>query len=227
MPSGRAASAPGRPRRSAPPAGCRRSPPRSVATPSVPRGCSARTPDGMATMLNSWLVALTAGLVKPSTLIWNGSSRNAPETPPMEVKNEITNATSGGTSGETSTPDAAKCMSAARSSHGGHRSILPGPRRGRFQVSVGCRSWIIICRVRSTRVRHRPDDRSVAGTLSVRTLPCRWHGGGVVEGVGLGRRDGTRPVVTFSPVTSPTGSGGRRLPALAGSADRARPRRRR
>jgi hypothetical protein len=35
-------------------------------------------------------------------------------------------------------------------------------------------------------------------------------------------RGGTRPVVTFSPVTSPTGCAGRRSPCCAGSAGRAR-----
>ena len=50
----------------------------------------------MATRLNTMLVELTAGLVKFSTLIWNGSSRKAPEMPTIELKNEMTKATAGG-----------------------------------------------------------------------------------------------------------------------------------
>jgi hypothetical protein len=42
------------------------------------------------------LVAFTDGLVKLRTLIWNGSRRKAPETPPMEVKKETIKATRGG-----------------------------------------------------------------------------------------------------------------------------------
>jgi hypothetical protein len=42
------------------------------------------------------LVALTDGLAKFRKLTWKGSSRKAPETPPMEVKKETTRATSGG-----------------------------------------------------------------------------------------------------------------------------------
>jgi hypothetical protein len=57
------------------------------------------TPPGIATMLNRWFVALTAGLVKPSTLTWKGKSRKAPDTPPIEVKREIVNATAGGIQG--------------------------------------------------------------------------------------------------------------------------------
>jgi hypothetical protein len=55
----------------------------------------------MATMLKIRLVGLTAGLTKPSTLIWKGRSRKAPETPPMEVKKDTTNATKGGMIGLT------------------------------------------------------------------------------------------------------------------------------
>jgi hypothetical protein len=40
-------------------------------------------------------------------------------------------------------------------------------------------------------------------------------------------RGGTRPVLTFSPVTSPTSCAGRRSPCCAGSAGRARSPRRR
>src|SRR3990172_8547406 len=54
------------------------------------------TPLGIATMLYTKFVELTAGLVKPSTLIWNGSRMNAPDTPAREVKAETTSATSGG-----------------------------------------------------------------------------------------------------------------------------------
>ena len=46
--------------------------------------------------LNSRLVGVTAGLVKPSTLTWNGSNKKAPDTPAIAVKVEITKATSGG-----------------------------------------------------------------------------------------------------------------------------------
>jgi hypothetical protein len=55
-------------------------------------------------MLNNWLVALTEGFVYPRNDIWNGNRRNAPDTPPMEVKNEITNATNGGIQSATSIP---------------------------------------------------------------------------------------------------------------------------
>jgi hypothetical protein len=56
-------------------------------------------------MLKTRLVGETAGLVKPRTLTWNGNSRKAPDTPPIDVKNDTTKATRGGTRGETSTPD--------------------------------------------------------------------------------------------------------------------------
>ena len=62
------------------------------------------TPLGMATILNSWLVALTEGLVYPRNDIWKGKRRKAPDTPPMEVKKEITKATRGGIQGATSIP---------------------------------------------------------------------------------------------------------------------------
>src|SRR5512136_1805113 len=42
-------------------------------------------------------------------LTWKGSSRKAPETPPMDVKVETTNATSGGMKSQVSTPDTEKC----------------------------------------------------------------------------------------------------------------------
>jgi hypothetical protein len=53
----------------------------------------------MATMLKIRLVGLTAGLAKPSTLTWKGRSRKAPETPPIEVKNDTTKATTTGSAG--------------------------------------------------------------------------------------------------------------------------------
>src|SRR5215212_5912870 len=49
-------------------------------------------------------VGLTAGLVKPNTLTWNGSSRNAPDTPAGAVSADTKKATSRGISGLTSTP---------------------------------------------------------------------------------------------------------------------------
>jgi hypothetical protein len=64
----------------------------------------------MATILKIKLVGLTAGLVKPRMLTEKGSKRNAPETPPIEVKKETQKATSGGTNGDTSTPDSGKIM---------------------------------------------------------------------------------------------------------------------
>jgi len=42
------------------------------------------------------LVDVTEVVVKPRTLIWKGSKRNAPEIPAIEVKNEMTKATAGG-----------------------------------------------------------------------------------------------------------------------------------
>src|SRR5215204_3803540 len=49
-------------------------------------------------------VGLTAGLVKPNTLTWNGSSRNAPDTPAGAVSADTKKDTSRGISGLTSTP---------------------------------------------------------------------------------------------------------------------------
>jgi hypothetical protein len=49
-------------------------------------------------------VGLTAGLVKPNTLTWKGSSRNAPDTPAGAVSADTRKATSRGNSGLTSTP---------------------------------------------------------------------------------------------------------------------------
>jgi hypothetical protein len=61
-------------------------------------------------MLKTRLVELTAGLVKPSTLIWKGRIRKAPEMPPMEPKKETTKETTSGINGETSTPETGKCI---------------------------------------------------------------------------------------------------------------------
>jgi len=55
-------------------------------------------------------VELTAGLVKWRTLIWNGSSRKAPETPAIEVKKERTNATRGGMNIYVLTPEMGNSM---------------------------------------------------------------------------------------------------------------------
>src|SRR4030043_2363189 len=71
------------------------------------------TPLGMATILKTKLVALTDGLVKLRKLIWNGSKRNAPDTPPMDVKKETTSATRGGIHGATSTPAVSKYIRAS------------------------------------------------------------------------------------------------------------------
>jgi hypothetical protein len=49
-------------------------------------------------------------LVYPRKDIWNGRSRKAPETPPMEVKKEMTNATRGGIHNATSIPAVWKNM---------------------------------------------------------------------------------------------------------------------
>src|SRR5574341_292194 len=59
-------------------------------------------------MLYTKLVELTAGLVKPRTLIWNGSRMNAPDTPASEVKADTTSATSGGRNIQVFTPDTGK-----------------------------------------------------------------------------------------------------------------------
>jgi hypothetical protein len=59
-------------------------------------------------MLYTKFVELTAGVVKPRTLIWNGRRRNAPETPPIEVKVDTTRATSGGTRNDVFTPETGK-----------------------------------------------------------------------------------------------------------------------
>src|SRR5512147_892714 len=73
----------------------------------------------MATMLKSWFVALTAGAVKPRTLIWKGRRRKAPDTPPVDVKSEMAKATRGGRNGETSTPEAGKCIGTSSPHHTG------------------------------------------------------------------------------------------------------------
>jgi hypothetical protein len=56
-------------------------------------------------MLYKKFVELTEGLVKLRKLIWKGRRRNAPETPPIEVKKEMISATSGGTKIYVLTPD--------------------------------------------------------------------------------------------------------------------------
>src|SRR5215218_9652331 len=53
-------------------------------------------------------VGLTAGLVKPNTLTWNGSSRNAPDTPAGAVRADTKKATSRGNSGLSSVPGPGK-----------------------------------------------------------------------------------------------------------------------
>ncbi len=69
-------------------------------------------PPGMASRLNTRLVAEADGLAKPNTLIWNGTSRKAPEIPAMLVKKLINSAASGGNQSQVSTPEAAKwCQS--------------------------------------------------------------------------------------------------------------------
>ncbi len=71
------------------------------------------TPAGIATTLYHWLVADTAGDVKPSTDIWNGSKRTAPEMPAGEVTTEMQNATSGGSHTGASMPATGKCTKAS------------------------------------------------------------------------------------------------------------------
>ena len=46
------------------------------------------------------------------TLTWNGSSRNAPDTPPVEVTSETASPANRGTNGETSTSEIGKIISA-------------------------------------------------------------------------------------------------------------------
>jgi hypothetical protein len=48
------------------------------------------------------------GVTHPSTLIWKGTSKNAPDTPTMEEKNETTNATTGGNQSGTQIPAMSK-----------------------------------------------------------------------------------------------------------------------
>ena len=72
----------------------------------------------MPTMLKTRFVGDTAGAVKPSTLTWNGRIRKAPDIPPMEVKNEMTNPTSGGIHMAVSTPDTEKVIIISHSREG-------------------------------------------------------------------------------------------------------------
>jgi hypothetical protein len=60
--------------------------------------------------LKTRFVALTAGLVKPSTLIWKGRSSTAPEIPPIEEKKDTPKATSGGSQKGASTPETGKVI---------------------------------------------------------------------------------------------------------------------
>ena len=72
-------------------------------------------------------VALTDGLTYPRTDIWKGKSRNAPETPPMEVKNDITNATRGGIQNATFIPAVSKnIVSSIQFQHTNSRNYI-GP----------------------------------------------------------------------------------------------------
>jgi hypothetical protein len=47
----------------------------------------------MATTLKRWLVGVTAGPVKPSTLTWKGKSRKAPDNPPTDITDDTQSAT--------------------------------------------------------------------------------------------------------------------------------------
>ena len=82
------------------------------------------TPLGIATILNTKLVALTEGEVNWRKLIWKGRRRKAPETPPMEVKKETTKATSGGKKIQVVTPETPKCT--RKKSIIGTRLSMPG-----------------------------------------------------------------------------------------------------
>jgi hypothetical protein len=59
----------------------------------------------MARILNTRLVALAEGLAKPSTLIWKGTSRKAPEMPTMLVQKLMAKAARGGSQSQVSTPE--------------------------------------------------------------------------------------------------------------------------
>jgi hypothetical protein len=71
----------------------------------LPSFMKRRTPPGIATMLKRKFVALTDGVVKCRTLIWKGRSRNAPDNPPIDAKNDMTKATRGGMNTYVSTPE--------------------------------------------------------------------------------------------------------------------------
>ena len=58
----------------------------------------------MAIMLKSRFVGLTAGLVNPRKLTWNGSRTKAPEIPPVEVSAEMAKAMRIGSHHQVSTP---------------------------------------------------------------------------------------------------------------------------
>ena len=66
------------------------------------------TPLGIATILYTKLVALTAGLVKPKALIWNGNRMKAPDKPARDENTDTTNATTGGINTHVVTPDEGK-----------------------------------------------------------------------------------------------------------------------
>src|SRR5215217_5569130 len=92
------------------------------------------------------LVGLTAGLVKPNTLTWNGSSRNAPDTPAGAVSADTKKATSRGNSGLSSVPGPGKYIQYS----GLYRNLadqpkvnwlyLPNCREGSFS-ETGFASW--------------------------------------------------------------------------------------
>jgi len=67
-------------------------------------------PPGVEITLKTRLVADTEGDVMPNTLIWNGTSRNAPETPTIEVRKDTTKAAPIGTMAATSIPEVLKYM---------------------------------------------------------------------------------------------------------------------
>ncbi|HUL01571.1 MAG TPA: hypothetical protein VLX29_12070 [Nitrospirota bacterium] len=59
-------------------------------------------------MLYTKFVALTEGLVKSRTLIWNGSRMKAPDRPAKDVSTDTTNETTGGINIHVVTPDEGK-----------------------------------------------------------------------------------------------------------------------
>src|SRR5450830_1418953 len=65
---------------------------------------------GVEVTVKKRLLADTEGDVMPNTLIWNGTSRNAPETPTIEVRKDTTKAAPIGTMAATSIPEVLKYM---------------------------------------------------------------------------------------------------------------------